>query len=411
MNSPWRLEVCLHGDRVGTITRFGSDQTAFAFDEAYINAVHRPTLGLGFKNLKGDLITRFPNVSSRLMPFFSNLLPEGVLREYLARQAGVKPHREFFLLHALGQDLPGAVTVRGIEDGAGEGDLQQRKNVIREHDDVIFRFSLAGVQLKFSALAEPLGGLTIPAHGWGGSWIVKLPSMQFEGLPENEFSMMQLAKSVGISVPDMALVDIMRIEGLPEAIAAGGALKGNALALKRFDRGEDGRAIHMEDFAQVFGVYPEDKYQKANARNIAHVLSTEATQADVAELIRRLTFNALIGNADMHLKNWSVIYPDRQRPRIAPAYDLVSTIAFLSDDQQALKVSRSKRFRDFSILELRHLARRASLDESLVLETAKETVEAFHHHWHTYKNHWPLSKACVDVIDTHIQGVPIGHEF
>ena len=61
------------------------------------------------------------------------------------------------------------------------------------------RFSLAGVQLKFSAVMEASGGLTVPADGMGGSWIVKLPSARFPAVPENEFGMIELAQSVGIA--------------------------------------------------------------------------------------------------------------------------------------------------------------------------------------------------------------------
>ena len=118
----------------------------------------------------------------------------------------------------------------------------------------MLRFSLAGAQLKFSALKNDpkRGGLTIPAEGVGGSWIVKLPSPQYAGVPENEYSMMTIAKAMGMDVPDLQLIDIDAIKGLPEGI---GEMKGQALAVKRFDRRAEG-PVHMEDFAQVFGVGP-----------------------------------------------------------------------------------------------------------------------------------------------------------
>jgi hypothetical protein len=65
----------------------------------------------------------------------------------------------------------------------------------------VLRFSLAGVQLKFSAVMEASGGLTIPAHGVGGSWIVKMPSTQFATVPEVEFVMLELARAAGLDVP------------------------------------------------------------------------------------------------------------------------------------------------------------------------------------------------------------------
>jgi serine/threonine-protein kinase HipA len=170
------------------------------------------------------------------------------------------------------------------------------------------RFSLAGVQLKFSALKNEgkHGGLTIPADGVGGAWIVKLPSKQFVGVPENEFSMMTLARRIGIDVPDVRLVELDAIEGLPEGVER---LQGKAYAVRRFDRTEDGPK-HIEDFAQVFGRYPDDKYAKASYRNIARVIGIETDEKSIAEFIRRLVFCTLIGNDDMHLKNWSLIYPD-----------------------------------------------------------------------------------------------------
>ena len=67
-----------------------------------------------------------------------------------------------------------------------------------DRSENVLRFSLAGIQLKFSAIIEGRGGLTIPARGMGGSWIVKLPSREFEGVPENEFSMMTLARHIGM---------------------------------------------------------------------------------------------------------------------------------------------------------------------------------------------------------------------
>ena len=88
-------------------------------------------------------------------------------------------------------------------------------------------------------------------------------------MPENEYAMMELAREVGIDIPEVRLIPLGRIEGLPKDLAH---LSGNALAVRRFDRASNGRPIHMEDFAQVFGVYPEKKYERASYRNIAEVL-------------------------------------------------------------------------------------------------------------------------------------------
>lgn len=177
-------------------------------------------------------------------------------------------------------------------------------------------------------------------------------------------------------------------------------------AIKRFDRSEDG-AVHTEDFAQVFGAYPDDKYKKATCRSIAKVLDIETGESDVAEFIRRPVFGVLIGNADMHLKNWSLIYPDRRTPLIAPAYDFVSTIAYLEDDEAALKFVRTRRFDEFTHEELARLADKAGLPQRPVLQTASETIERFRAVWDDEQAHLPLTKELRAIIDAHLAKLPI----
>ena len=402
LNSVSTLNVLLYGEPIATITHVGNDRTLFAFNEAYANDETRPVLSLGFKDALGGLITQFKPTQTRLTPFFSNLLPEETMRNYLAQRAGVNPAREFFLLWVLGQDLAGAITVEPADGEALPPNLNEAV-IDNLEQQTPMRFSLAGVQLKFSAVQQASGGLTIPATGTGGSWIVKLPSSRFEAVPENEYSMMTLARMLDIDVPDIKLLPIEQIANIPAGIGQFGS---SAFAIKRFDRSQ-GQAIHIEDFAQIFGVYPQDKYKMASMRNIAQVLSIEGNEPDIAEFIRRLVFNTLIGNADMHLKNWSVIYKDKRAASIAPAYDFVSTIAYIPNDSAALKVSRSKKFSDFTCDELTHLAAKAMLPEKLVVETARQTVDRFYEVWAKEKRHLPLTKGMVEAIEKHLRGVPL----
>ena len=409
MNNVSTLNVLLYGELIGTITDVGSDRSLFAFTESYIEDRNRPILSLEFKDALGELITEFRAYQTRLMPFFSNLLPEEAMRKYLAERAGVNSEREFFLLWVLGQDLPGAIS---IEPADGEA---LPPNVHESLDDGCaagvggkgaLRFSLAGIQLKFSAVKQSAGGLTIPVNGVGGSWIVKLPWSAHAGVPENEFSMMELARLMGMDVPETKLIGIDEIENIPDGIEKYG---NTVFAIKRFDRAEDGSAIHIEDFAQVFKVYPHKKYDKASMRNIAEVIGIEGQESDIAEFIRRLVFNTLIGNADMHLKNWSLIYNDPHTASIAPVYDFVSTIPYIADETMALKVSRSKRFDEFSVDELTHLAANARLPEKLVLDTAEETVELFYEKWQNEKNNLALTSGVIEAIEQHLEIIPIAN--
>src|SRR5439155_16134490 len=146
-------------------------------------------------------------------------------------------------------------------------------------------------------------------------------------VPENEYVMLELARAVGITVPEIRLVPVSDITGLPEEAAR---MEGTALVVQRFDRAAGGPSIHMEDFAQVFALYPDDKYRHRSYANIASVLWAETGETGTYEFLRRLVFSVLIGNADMHLKNWSLLYPDRHTPVLSPAYYLVATRPYIT---------------------------------------------------------------------------------
>ncbi len=399
------LEVLLHGKQIGTLTQLSGDRYLFAFTDAYISDPRRSTLSLSFKDQFGELITDTRPTQTRVAPFFANLLPEGPLRKYLAQRAGVNEARDFYLLWVLGQDLPGAITIKPADGEAWPPDHTQGAAKAHKRGADALRFSLAGVQLKFSAIMEASGGLTIPAKGVGGSWIVKLPSTTFDRIPENEFAMMTLARHVGINVPDFHLRPLDEIDRLPEGI---GRLSGSAFVVRRFDRTAEG-PVHAEDFAQVFGEYPERKYERANYRSIARVIWAETGENGITEYVRRLIFSALIGNADMHVKNWSLVYPDRRNPQLAPAYDLVSTITFLPDENMALNLGRSKRWVDLSLDELAYFAAKARLPETLVLDTARETVQTFHRVWNKERLNLPLTKDWIAIIEEHIRSIPLTH--
>ena len=403
MTSDREAVVFLHEKPIGTFILLPGDRTMFAFDEAYINDQNRPTLSLSFKSSTGDLITDIKPRQTRLPPFFSNLLPEGPMREFLAKRAGIKTEREFFLILALGHDLPGAVTVRKTGELQAQPLKRQKiENSVGAPQNPLY-FSLAGVQFKFSAIKKAAGGLTIPTHGDGGSWIVKLPSATFDFVPENEFAMMKLAGQVGIQVPKVELIPIDRISGLPIEFSA---MKGNALAVERFDRQPDGTAIHMEDFAQVFGQYPERKYERANYRNIAEIIRAECHQSDIAEFVRRLVFNTLIGNGDMHLKNWSLIYPDRRQAKLAPAYDILSTIPYIKEANTALNLVRTRDMTGLSLERLSHFSVKAGLPKEVVLQTAVDTVKAFLKIWKEgdVLNNLPIIKKA---IHEHVQSIEL----
>jgi len=137
----------------------------------------------------------------------------------------------------------------------------------------------------------------------------------------------------------------------------------------------------MEDFAQVFGIYPNDKYRKRSYANIAAVLYAETGESGVHELLRRLAFSVLIGNADMHLKNWSLLYHDHRTPALSPVYDMLSTLPYISGDKLALTFGGSRSMDEITPDQVRRFADTARLPAGplwkIVVETADRTASAW----------------------------------
>jgi len=338
--------VYLHDKLVGRLHR-RDDVTRFVFDEGYWNDPNRAVLGLRFE--ENSHARHRSNM--RLPPWFSNLLPEGRLREWIAQARHTSIEREMELLAQVGHDLPGAVRVLTadqilpveIDYGSGLSTEQSRAT------DSLWSFSLAGVGLKFSMLARG-DRLVIPSRGEGGDWIVKLPDPIYPDVPWNELAMMTLAKAVGIDVPEVRLLHRDQIDPLPERVWSG--CENHAFAVKRFDRGPGRELIHIEDMAQVRGFYPDAKYS-GTFETVGALVYRQRDINALREFARRLAFNIIIGNGDAHLKSWSLIYLDSRTPTLAPAYDLVATFVYRPSSEGvediALSFGRSKRFEDMRI--------------------------------------------------------------
>lgn len=404
---PSVLEVLLNQTRVGTLTNLPYDRNLFVFDVAYIQDAKRPVLSLNSYDAQGNLTTVPEEVQTKVPPFFSNLLPESRLREYVSARGGIKQEREFFLLWLLGTDLPGAVVVQDA-DGRSLPPRDKNKEATQGSRQELLRFSLAGVQLKFSAVGSPGKQLAIPTEGRGGYWIVKLPSPRYAHVPENEYSMMTLACEVGIDVADVGLVPTKDVNGLPAELQKETA---NSLYVRRFDRTPEGERIHIEDFNQVYGQFPDDKYRNYSYTNMAGDIWRILGEADLLEFVRRLVFSAAIGNADMHLKNWTVIYPDGRKPKLAPGYDFVSTIAYIDDRKMALSIAKEKdtKFLDEQLLE--RFAAKARVPAKIVLDTALATAERTVKAWAKHSSELPVGKETRNKIDEQLRYVPLTRRF
>lgn len=400
------LDVWLHDRHVGTITNIVNDTNIFVMDEEYRSDPGAPALSFkAFRDATGAYRTAFRPTQTRLHPYFSNLLPEGHLRTYLAAHAHVKSVRDFPLIWVLGRDLPGALQIVDESGASGPSDDHEHHDRANESDGVL-RFSLAGVQLKFSANGDPKRGLTIPVAGMGGHWIVKMPDQRFKRVPENEYSMMTFAKAVGIAVPEVGLMSPGEIAGLPRDVRN---LTGDAYYIKRFDRLPTGARVQTEDFAQANGIYPDNnrKYTQFNFDLLAEQVAQIAGIPGMLELTRRLVFTAGIGNGDMHAKNWSVIYRDGQTPELAPAYDYLSTIVYVPDDDLGMNLLGSKAFEDFDEARLRALANRARVPFKPVVDAARDMVNRMREMWPKIAGDLPIVAGDRALITEHMRRLPL----
>lgn len=184
--------------------------------------------------------------------------------------------------------------------------------------------SISGVQRKIS-VSLSTDRMTLQVAIEGGRFILKPPTQTFPALAQNELLSMRLAEAAGVPIPPCGLVP----------------LKDGAIAyvVARFDRTKDGRKLHQEDFCQLAGKSPKEKYD-GSAELCVRLLRNYATQppVELLNLFRLLVVSWWTGNGDLHLKNLSLVRTAEGIYQLSPAYDLVSTRLYVPGDQLALPV-------------------------------------------------------------------------
>ncbi|MGH3159242.1 MAG: HipA domain-containing protein, partial [Streptosporangiaceae bacterium] len=182
-----------------------------------------------------------------------------------------------------------------------------------------FRPSLAGFQRKALLGRAADGAWQFPHGDAPSTWILKPDGPH--PMAANEATCLRLAAACGLVAANAELLDV---EGLP------------VLAVRRYDRQDSSAGpipdrIHQEDGCQATATPPALKYEEQGGpalRDLASLLRNFGDPREVTSLLRRTTFNMAVGNADAHAKNFSVLHePDSPTIRLAPLYDVLSTIA------------------------------------------------------------------------------------
>lgn len=410
--------VYLHGHLVGHLwSSHGTNR--FQLAPEYRELPRRPVLGQVFEERPS-----YQWKQARLLPkWFSNLLPEHRFRELIAEERGINPRNEFRLLLALGADLPGAVEVTPISSPKEAPDSAVRESVSaamplgttheREHldaadDNFLVRFSLAGVQLKLSVVWSS-NTLLLPGIGELGDHLVKLPSRQYRGIPENEFSMMKWAAAVGINVPTCDIWPAHLLGQLPPGFEL--LEDQHVYVVRRFDRtGEDPpwHRTHMEDLNQVVDNWPESKYEGTGFKRLGRIILGLCGREDFLEYVRRLTFCIGIGNEDAHLKNWTIWYPNSIQPRLSPAYDLVSTIQYPElDRKMALRLGRIRDASQVDMMVMKRLAENTDVNPATVSRIVQDTLTSMRDSWPRISSELPVGQRFHDNLRRYQRSIPL----
>jgi serine/threonine-protein kinase HipA len=327
-----KLNVFYEDFKVGVLERNEDLVYSFQYQEEWLKNPKRFPLSLAMPLQEESFGNRVT------LSFFENLLPEGEVRDAIARGHSVESSYEF--LKEFGKDCAGAVIITESEispfkKGSSsklEIDMEKVYAAIEENQsvaDVVADMepgylSLAGAQDKFAAIYED-GKFYLPQNGAPSTHIVKVP-IRRSGIKEsvqNEYFCMQLAKAIGLNIPHCQISG----EGIH-----------HLFVIERYDRYKDSKGkyhrLHQQDFCQAQGVVSEEKYEikggpsiKNNYDLIIQNVNIRKRLENVYAFLDWICFNLMIGNNDSHSKNISLLHKDG-KIELAPMYDLICTAIY-----------------------------------------------------------------------------------
>lgn len=374
------LNVYFHADLAGRLERLPQARLRFTYDSAWVESGGAPlSLGLPVRGESYD--------DGECGPFFAGLLPEGEFLRAIARAFGVAADNPFSVLAEIGGECAGAVSLAApgeappfaaptspswLDEGKLEellAELPSRPLMIGlDEEDEGVRLSLAGARDKLPVLARG-SQLGVTRGHPPSTHIVKSPMAGIEGMVANEAFCMGLAREAGLAAAEALPIRVGDYE---------------ALLVTRYDRvanetEESVRRIHQEDFCQALLCMPAQKYESDRGPGVescAALLraSSAAPAVDLLAFLDALVFNLLIGNADAHSKNYSLLLEGDGAPRLAPLYDLLSTRVYgrRFGRKMAMKYGGEYRFDRIRGRHLDRLARDLGMSTGLLRQRVGE---------------------------------------
>lgn len=222
------------------------------------------------------------------------------------------------------------------------------------------QITITGVQPKLSVdlEKEKNGEKRFTIVGLWGGYILKPQTEQHTNLPENEDLTMHLA-------------ELAKIKTVPHSLIR---FKDGSLAYitKRIDRDKKGGKIPMEDMCQLTEKLTEQKYKGSHEQIAKKIVEHSAYPVlDLINYFEVLLFCYLTGNADMHLKNFSM-YKGTGEYSFTPAYDLLSTKLVIPEDNEELALTLNGKKRKLKRIDFDNLLKSFKVDEKVIENVYKK---------------------------------------
>ena len=367
------LSVYMNGVIVGVLSQDSGGMLSFGYRQEWIDNPSAMPLSYSLPICEKKFNDRI------CRPFFAGILPEAAPRKLISEILGISYGNDFALLNKIGGECAGAVSL--LPEGVSadffqtpeyrhldNAELEMTVNELSSRPLMAgkkgMRLSLAGAQDKLPVFLDG-EEICMPLGSSPSSHILKPEPERFPGLSVNELFCMTLAKKTGINVPD---TELRRIGGK------------DTVLVQRYDRKRDNASnltrLHQEDFCQALGFLPNQKYQEEGGPGIRDSVEllrncSSAPVIDITEFFNAVIFNILIGNADAHGKNFSLLYTGKSR-RLAPFYDLVSTVMYENlSKTPAMKIGRDKSINAFTAGNWKKMADNVSVSWPLLKEKIK----------------------------------------
>jgi len=248
------------------------------------------------------------------------------------------------------------------------------------------KMSIQGVQPKLSAKLN-VKDEVFDIVDRGGEYILKPQNNFYPELPGNESLTMKLAELAGIEVPLCGMI-----------YSSDGKF---TYFIKRFDRYGRNKKLSVEDFAQLAGKSRETKYDYSMEKLVT-LVDTFCTfpVIEKVKLFRLSVFNFLVGNEDMHLKNFSLITRDNI-VELSPAYDLLNTTIAVPRTQEeiALPIAGKKRNLNAKILIDYFAKERMKLNDTIITQV----LNKINSEWNSWENLVKISFLSNDMKEKYLE--------